>query len=604
MKLHFIPASASGLLALLRRPSCHARIRRTLNCVVLPTVLLTALIASRSVAQNPIDRNFELEEVSTDFGLCDGPAWDGRGTLYVPDVKGQTLYRYAKGQREPVLKDAGRFSASFYNNGQLFLSDNGNARIVALQGKSLVEVAVLDATDKPTRRPNDLVVDHDGGIYVTLTRQNQVIYISPDGSQSVAVDGIETPNGIALSPDEQTLYVAAYVPKEIWSYGLKTPGQAHSGRLFAKLDSGPDKGADGMTIDRAGNVYCAGPKSVWVWSADGELLFEMETPTRPINCAFGDADMRSLYITCFGGLYRQRMLVSGKSPNPASTAQLQSGSTSRPSTVIPEEVEADLDVPFAQYGARKVHMDLFSPKGAETARPAIVVVHGGGWLKGDKTKFRALAISLAQRGYVTAAIEYRLGDEAHFPAAIHDCHAAVRYLRSHAKELKIDPRRIGAVGGSAGGHLVGLMATGWKNKALQGSGGWPDRSSRLQAAIVMAGPLQMTTGSVAEKSRNDPSKSNSNRWLGKTIDEDPDLYALADAHLQISKSSAPILFMVGEHDNPQRNQLSRDKLESHGVWSGVNVYADGKHGCWNQHPWFDEMVADMDQFFKEHLVNK
>ena len=165
--------------------------------------------------------------------------------------------------------------------------------------------------------PTTWVVDHDGGIYVTMTRQNQVYYISPQGEISVAVDNIETPNGIGLSPDEQTLYVSAYVPKQVWSYRIDSPGKTSEGKLFASMKPGPEKGADGMTLDRAGNVYCTGPESVYIWSPSGELLDELKTPTRPINCAFGDQDLRSLYITCFGGLYKQRTKVSGKPPHPS-----------------------------------------------------------------------------------------------------------------------------------------------------------------------------------------------------------------------------------------------------------------------------------------------
>lgn len=575
-----------------------------MNQFVLAFLTFTTLVhGSQLFAESPIDRAVELQEVATEFGLCDGPAWNDRGALFIPDVKGQTLYQYFARQNKlvPLLKDAGRFSASYFNHGQLYVSDNGRARIAILDGKKLKTVAQLDEDEKPTKRPNDLVVDHDGGIYVTMTRQNQVYYISPQGEVSIAVDNIETPNGIGLSPDEQTLYVSAYVPKQVWSYRIDSPGKASEGKLFASMKPGPDKGADGMTLDRAGNVYCTGPESVYIWSPSGELLDELKTPTRPINCAFGDQDLRSLYITCFGGLYKQRTKVSGKPPHPPSAKKLQAGG-SRPATSIPASVKADLDVPYATYGTRKLLLDLFRPDSQEKELPAIVVVHGGGWLNGDKTKFRALAIELANRGYVTAAIEYRLGGEALFPAGIHDCNAAVRFLRAHAREYGIDPQRIGAVGGSAGGHLVGLMATGWQNKDLQGNGGWPDRTSRLQAAIVMAGPMEMTTGSVAERSINNPNQSNSNKWLGKTIKEAPELYALADAHLHISQESSPILFMVGEHDKPERNALSREKLKENGVWTGVKVYKDGKHGCWNQLPWFNDMVEDMDQFFQQLLA--
>ncbi len=233
-------------------------------------------------------------------------------------------------------------------------------------------------------------------------------------------------------------------------------------------------------------------------------------------------------------------------------------------------------------------------------------------MNGYKDKFRALTLALAKRGYVTAAIEYRLGYEAKFPAGIHDCFWAFDFLSRNAERFGIDRSRIGAVGGSAGGHLVGLMATGWNDPKVHGNqdifvdksgskkpAGTDSSHLRLKAAVVMAGPMEMISGSVAQKSR--AGTANSNVWLGKTITQAPQLYATADAHVHISKDSTPILFMVGEHDNPARNQPSRDKLKEVGVWTGLKVYKDGKHGCWNQLPWFNDMVADMDEFFKAQL---
>jgi acetyl esterase/lipase len=228
----------------------------------------------------------------------------------------------------------------------------------------------------------------------------------------------------------------------------------------------------------------------------------------------------------------------------------------------------------------------------------------GGWHNGDKTKFQALSTRMAQRGYFVAAIEYRLADEAAFPAAIHDCTAAVRFLRAHADPFQINPDKIGAIGGSAGGHLVGLMASGGGNPALQGDGGSADQSSRIQAAIVMAGPMEMLTGSVAERSRSGRGFSNANSWLRGTVDEKPELYRLADAYAQIDQNTCPILFMVGEHDHPERNQPSREKLTALGIETGAKVYQDGKHGCWNRLPWLDQMVIDMDAFLGKHLNAK
>ena len=90
-------------------------------------------------------------------------------------------------------------------------------------------------------------------------------------------------------------------------------------------------------------------------------------------------------------------------------------------------------------------------------------------------------------------------------------------------------------------------------------------------------------------------------WAGKTVDEAPDLYRLADAFEQIDSECAPILFMCGEHDQPERNEPARAKLKAAGVDTGLKVYADGKHGCWNQLPWFNDMVEDMDAYFATQL---
>lgn len=580
---------------------------RLFHSVYFPGIVLLLICAFSgfTAGQSPVDRSQQLQKVEGEFELADGAAWDGNWSLYIPDVKGQKLYRYVPKTKQltVALKDAGRISATYFQLGRLYLSDNQNQCISILKnGKKTVHHKFGSSKGKPLR-PNDLVVDRNGGIYVTFTPQNQVLYISPDGKESVAVDEIKTPNGIALSPDESTLYVSSFVPKEIYQYNIVKPGETDRGSKLASLPKSEDRGADGMAMDRAGNVYCTGPTGVTIWSTEGKLLDKIITPGKPINCIFGDTDAQTLYISCFGGVYSQKMRISGKAPQPPmdENVSFPSQLKNRPSTIVPKTITAHLDTTYAQYGQRKMLMDLFVPK-SSTKMPAIVVVHGGAWLKGDKTKFRALSIELAKQGFVTAAIEYRLGGEAHFPAASHDCSAAVRFLRARADRYSIDPHQIGAIGGSAGGHLVGLMASSWKYPALQGTGGHSDQSSQIGAAIVLAGPMEMITGSVAERSRSGIN-SNSNIWLGKTIDQAPELYRLSDAYVAINADTAPILFMTGEFDKPERNERSREKLKSLNIRTGIKVYPDGKHGCWNQNPWLGLMAADMAEFMKQELVN-
>ena len=142
------------------------------------------------------------------------------------------------------------------------------------------------------------------------------------------------------------------------------------------------------------------------------------------------------------------MKISGVPPQPPS--QWPDSQSSRPSVQVPEGVSPMLDLTYAEYGPRKMLADLFIPKG-KGPYPAALIIHGGGWIKGDKMKFRAMGLEMAKRGFVSMAIDYRLAEEALFPANIHDCHAAVRFLRAHAGKYKVDPERIGVVGGSAGG---------------------------------------------------------------------------------------------------------------------------------------------------------
>lgn len=290
------------------------------------TVLLGLMAASAFgmqpgpavAADSPVDATSKLELVSADFGLADGPAWDGHGALLVPDVKGALIRKFvpATGEWSTVVTGDHRFSASYFSHGRLFVSNNSGAKIesydVAKFDQPATLVAKCDEAEPAKRRPNDLVVDAAGGVYYTLTGQNEVVYVNAAGQSSVATKEAESPNGITMSPDFKVLYVAAYKPKKIVALNVVEPGRTTHAREFAIMDDGPELGADGMTTDSAGNIYCAGATDVWIWNPEGKLLARINCPTRPINCTFGDKDLKTLYITGFGGLYRQRMTVAGR----------------------------------------------------------------------------------------------------------------------------------------------------------------------------------------------------------------------------------------------------------------------------------------------------
>ena len=144
-------------------------------------------------------------------------------------------------------------------------------------------------------------------------------------------------------------------------------------------------------------------------------------------------------------------------------------------------------------------LDLAVPQDAsDKGRPAIIVIHGGGWIEGDKSTFTSLKhwapgniIDFAKLGFVAATINYRLSGEAPFPAALEDCKCAVRWLRAHAKKYNIDKNLIGVWGNSAGGHLALMLGMTGNEKKFEGKGPFQDQSSSVQSVVSDSGPTDL-----------------------------------------------------------------------------------------------------------------
>ena len=353
--------------------------------------------------ESPVLENSPLRHVSSDFELADGPSWDG-WSLTIPDPFTEKTIRFVPSKEEWLPGPQGRrISATFYNHGQTFFVDNGKAEILKREGNNnnktkLILLHKENLEKDKSRRPNDLVVDRSGGVFFTLTGAGQVVYIPPGKPGVVVANNIKTANGLILSPDEIILYVSEAGPRQVLAYDVGSEGKLSGRRVFAKMDGIPEGkkgGADGMTIDRAGNVYCAGPAKVWIWAPDGELLGKIACPERPVNCSFGGTSLRDLYITGFGGLYLQKMRISGVSAQPPASWPPEKAKII-PSVAVPKGVTAHMDLTYARYGTRNMLADIFVPSG-EGPHPAAIILHGGGWHSGDKMKFRAMGLDLARR---------------------------------------------------------------------------------------------------------------------------------------------------------------------------------------------------------------
>lgn len=266
----------------------------------------------------------------------------------------------------------------------------------------------------------------------------------------------------------------------------------------------------------------------------------------------------------------------------------------------PEGMRAELDIIYGKTPEQELKLDIYRPITGGDKLPGCVLVHGGGWVKGDKEKFRPLAIALAEKGYVVANVEYRLGPEAKYPAAVQDCSLAVRFLRANARRFGVDPKRIGAWGGSAGGHIVGLLAAAPEHPRFL-TADLAETSAAVQATCIMAGPTDLTGAAFVENLRRAKEKSSSFQWFGKLYDDAPDIYWEASPTTHFSKSTGSILFLTGALDNPERDAAGMEKLKSLGVPSPQVILEGAKHGCWMRRPWFEQCVDATDAFFREHL---
>lgn len=291
-------------------------------------------------------------------------------------------------------------------------------------------------------------------------------------------------------------------------------------------------------------------------------------------------------------MIRIALFITALTVSTAALAQRVAAPTEAPATL-----KAEFDLVYGKTPEQELKLDIYRPK-SDAVLPACVLVHGGGWIGGDKERFRALGFALAEKGYVVANVEYRLAGAAKYPAAVQDCSLAVRWVRANATRFGLDPKRIGAWGGSAGGHLVGLLAAAPEHFLTPEM---KDASAAVQATCIMAGPTDLTNATFVESLRKAKEKSNSYTWFGKLYDDAPDLYRDASPLTHFTKTTGPILFLTGDLDNPARDEAAIEKLKSLGVPTKQTILQDAKHGCWMQKPWFEQCVAAVDEWFKEHL---
>ena len=237
------------------------------------------------------------------------------------------------------------------------------------------------------------------------------------------------------------------------------------------------------------------------------------------------------------------------------------------------------DIKFTNINEHDLKLDLYLPE--KTGKSALVVwIHGGGWQKGSKKDCKLNW--LTEHGYSVASISYRLSQVAKFPAQLHDCKGAIRWLRTNSNKYGFEPNDIIVAGSSAGGHLAALVGTTSGNERLEGEvGGNLTQPSSVSAIIDYYGATDFILRSKTQPSRANEVGSVVYNLLGGGADKKVELAKLASAAHHVTKDDPPLLIFHGDKDNTvliDQSEAIIKAYKSKGLSVRMNVLSGKKHG--------------------------
>lgn len=275
-------------------------------------------------------------------------------------------------------------------------------------------------------------------------------------------------------------------------------------------------------------------------------------------------------------------------------------SIARPTT--PKGVRSNSALTYCTLpGGRALQLDVFYQP-AKRQRPAVLIIHGGGWSSGRREQHWPLAQQLAGRGFVAITAEYRLSNEAPYPAAVQDLKTALRWLRANARSYAIDTNRVAVWGFSAGGQLAALVGTTSRDSLYETGSCYRSHSSQVQAVVDADGILAFLH---PESGEGDDRKglSAATRWFGASKTERPELWEQASPLRHVNIHTPPILFLNSTVDRMHagRDNL-RQQLDSLGIYNEVHTFPDTPHSFVLFNPWFEPVlnytVAFLNRVFK------
>ncbi|MBA4285299.1 MAG: gluconolactonase [Xanthomonadaceae bacterium] len=304
------------------------------------TLLATALLAISAASHaddlrtpaidGVVAANTPVQFIKDGFEGTEGPIGLPDGSLIFTETRANRITRIAAdGSTSPFLNNSnGANGLAFDAQGNLLAVQTVKPQVGVIYPKGKEKVLATEYDGAPLARPNDLVVDKRSGIYFTDPGVNgktegpqppkALYYLSPAGKLQRLANDIARPNGVQLSPDEKTLYIANTAGEHVLAYDVGADGAISNRRDFARLEgfnpnaeNGPSSGADGLAVDARGRLYVASTAGVQVFSDKGKALGIIPLPKPPQNLAFAGTDRKTLYVVGRGAAYKIAALTPG-----------------------------------------------------------------------------------------------------------------------------------------------------------------------------------------------------------------------------------------------------------------------------------------------------